>query len=478
MQSDELLEFLVSQGDLSTERKTELEILLGERVITRNSQTNGDASNNAGEAKKIVSAATSYQSNIPPKKEEKLKMYYGVSREDFTPFSADKKRMKLKDFKEGRRREANAPQPDRIPLPSLPESVKQEYRASIRDMQQKKHRISVDSPPTVCLYTVLNANSGLCSASIADDGSMFALGFGNSTIQVNALAAEHMKLLKKPSELEKLDNEMEDYSTEIYDEQNQPKSLTFVGHSGPVHSVSFSCEKRLLLSGSRDSTIRLWNLEMSRNLVIYRPMTPVWQVQFCSRGYYFASSNADKTVSLWTTDRIKPLRIFADSQDDVTCIDFHPNCNYISGGSEDNIIRVWDVLTGSCVRTFTGHKGPIRGLKTSPCGRYLISASEDGSIAVWDLGQQKLLGVQEESEPFEYNSPIVFSRDGTVIVTSTPKFGLSFFSLDSIISNQAPPPLINPSGFSLFSYPTKRTSILDFIFTRKNVVVGIGAFEQ
>lgn len=82
----------------------------------------------------------------------------------------------------------------------------------------------------------------------------------------------------------------------------------FQGHSGPIYSLSFSCEKRLLLSGSRDSTIRLWNLEMSRNLVVYRSMAPVWQVQFCSRGYYFAASTADQTVSLWTTDRLKPLR--------------------------------------------------------------------------------------------------------------------------------------------------------------------------
>jgi len=109
---------------------------------------------------------------------------------------------------------------------------------------------------------------------------------------------------------------------------------------------------------------------MNKNLVIYRPMSPVWQVQFCSRGYYFASSNADKTVSLWTTDRLKPLRIFADSQDDVNCIDFHPNCNYISGGGEDNLIRTWDLLTGTCVRTFKGHKGPIRALKV--CGYFQL----------------------------------------------------------------------------------------------------------
>jgi len=36
----------------------------------------------------------------------------------------------------------------------------------------------------------------------------------------------------------------------------------------------------LLLSASRDATIRLWGLEMQRNLVIYRPMAPVWKGKF------------------------------------------------------------------------------------------------------------------------------------------------------------------------------------------------------
>jgi transcription initiation factor TFIID subunit 5 len=109
---------------------------------------------------------------------------------------------------------------------------------------------------------------------------------------------------------------------------------------------------------------------MGRTIVIYRPIAPIWQAQFCSRGYYFAVASADKTVSLWTTDRLKPLRIFTDAQDDVTCIDFHPNCNYITGGSIDNVIRVWDVLSGTCVRSFTGHRGPIRGLKVIVAQKY------------------------------------------------------------------------------------------------------------
>jgi transcription initiation factor TFIID subunit 5 len=132
-----------------------------------------------------------------------------------------------------------------------------------------------------------------------------------------------------------------------------------------VHSVCFSCDTRLLLSGSRDETVRLWNLDLRRNIVIYRADAPVWDAQFCDRGVYFASATASKCVSLYSTERIHPLRVFTDANEDVTCVDFHPNCNFVVGGSDDNNIYMWDVLTGSAVQVYSNHKSLVHSVKVS-----------------------------------------------------------------------------------------------------------------
>ena len=92
----------------------------------------------AGTSKATTSSIGGQNQSQSP--EKKHRMLYGVSRDDYlTAFAADKKRLKLeRSSKDGKRKETNAPSLDRIPMPSLPESVKMEYRASMKDAQQRK----------------------------------------------------------------------------------------------------------------------------------------------------------------------------------------------------------------------------------------------------------------------------------------------------------------------------------------------------
>uniref|UniRef100_A0A915E6M5 Uncharacterized protein n=1 Tax=Ditylenchus dipsaci TaxID=166011 RepID=A0A915E6M5_9BILA len=265
---------------------------------------------------------------------------------------------------------------------------------------------------------------------------MLALGFGNSTIQVNSLASDELKALKPAKELEQLDNDNDEFFEEMYRVKKRQHQLNFW--------VTMLLFIRFHFLVSDDCFLQ----------VIYRTASPVWQAQFCNRDTIFAASTADQTVSLWATDKNSAIRIFSDAMADVTCLDFHPNCNYIVGGSDDRYVRVWDVLTGTCVRTFSGHKGAVKSVKVSPCGRYLVSASSEGQIAVWDMAQQKLLGTQT-CEPMDYNSPIVFSRDASTMT------GCGGGSSTTDVTNE---PRIDPAGFAISFIPYKENINFGLLF--------------
>uniref|UniRef100_A0A0N5AUZ1 LisH domain-containing protein n=1 Tax=Syphacia muris TaxID=451379 RepID=A0A0N5AUZ1_9BILA len=429
------------------------------------------------------------------KQDRKHKVYYGLVREDLSAqFGTDKKRLKGKDRSDSKKKDANGPAPDRIPLPSLYERRSYMVKDSV-----KKVKVSQESPPCICLYTALNAHGGLTAADISDDSSCLAVGYGNSTVQLFSLDEEKLRPLKKIDQLESLEQESEDILDQLYDDSQASTCVTFQGHSGPVYSVSFSPDKRLLLSSSRDATVRLWSVGTRSNVVVYRQSMPIWQAQFCSRSYYFATAGADGTAMLWATDRLQPLRIFADAFSDVSCIDFHPNCNYIIGGSDDRYVRMWDVLSGACVRTFSGHKGSVRSVKVSPCGRYIASTGAEGSLAVWDIALQRMVCMHEVS-PFLFATSLAFSREGSTLAVGRTDSKLSLYCMDSITThtnnqeqiNHEPKidvltrcrltlsafSRVNPAGFHLFTYATKNTPIIGLHFTRHNLLLAVGGFGQ
>jgi len=204
-------------------------------------------------------------------------MLSGLLREENALPLVDRKRKK--DAKDTRKRDGAAPPLDRIPLPAVPLSIIQERRHMQREAQ-KKLKISPNNPPSVCLYTILNAPNGVCSASFSENLEALAVGYGNSTIQLHALGIKSFRQLKPAEELETLDNDYEDISESMYDESTKNETIELNGHLGSVHSVNFSCDRRLLLSGSRDETVRLWNLDLRRNIVVYRMDAPVWDSQF------------------------------------------------------------------------------------------------------------------------------------------------------------------------------------------------------
>lgn len=91
-----------------------------------------------------------------------------------------------------------------------------------------------------------------------------------------------------------------------------------VRRTGPVYAVDFSPNHDHLISGSADTTIRLWDLDTRSCLVVYRSHAlPVWDVKFGPFGLHFVSASRDRTARVWRTDRAAPLRILTSHFRDV-----------------------------------------------------------------------------------------------------------------------------------------------------------------
>lgn len=86
-------------------------------------------------------------------------------------------------------------------------------------------KISLNNAPSICLYTILNAPNGVCSASFSENMEALAIGYGNSSIQLHALGQKSFRQLKSAEELELLDNEYDEINEVMYDESTKTETI-------------------------------------------------------------------------------------------------------------------------------------------------------------------------------------------------------------------------------------------------------------
>ncbi|EAT41277.1 AAEL007067-PA [Aedes aegypti] len=434
--------------------------------------------------------------------DNKVKVYYGLLKEpdvqtlvqappeeddDMDPEAPDKPKKKKpkKDplFSKKSKSDPNAPPLDRIPLPKLKDVDKMEKIKALREAS-KRVNLGPDCLPSVCMYTLLNANYTVTCAEICEDSSLIAIGFSDSSIKVWSLSPIKLREMKAADLLKEIDRDADDVLIRMLDDRKADTSRMLYGHSGPVYRTAFSPDRTMLLSCSEDCTIRLWSLHTWTCVVVYKGhQFPVWDVRFSPYGHYFLSCSHDKTARLWATDSHQPLRIFAGHLSDVDVCIFHPNSNYVATGSSDRTVRLWDISVGNHVRLMTGHKAPIHALAFSICGRYLASGSADCRVLIWDLAHGHLIAALCGHSASVHS--LCFSRDGVVLATGGLDCCLKLWDFSKLcedisgenVNVSHNPDVRDGEPYLMRSFPTKQSPFLTLHFTRRNLLLGVGMFE-
>jgi len=171
------------------------------------------------------------------------------------------------------------------------------------------------------------------------------------------------------------------------------RSLT--GHGHFVQDIIISSDGQFALSGSWDGTLRLWDLNFgttTRRFVGHSK--DVLSVAFSSDNRQIVSGSRDKTIKLWNTLGECKYTIEEQGHSEwVSCVRFSPNTQnpIIVSGGWDKIVKVWN-LTNCKLRTnLHGHTGCINTVTVSPDGSLCASGGRDGTARLWDLTEGKNL---------------------------------------------------------------------------------------
>ncbi|TVU15947.1 hypothetical protein EJB05_39491 [Eragrostis curvula] len=192
----------------------------------------------------------------------------------------------------------------------------------------------------------------------------------------------------------------------VYDVASMSCSYVLAGHTEIVVCLDTcvsSSGKTLVVTGSKDNTVRLWDTERRRCIGIGKGhLGAIGSVAFSKKSKnFFVSGSSDRTIKVWSWDDtlgdnddeipLKAKAVVAAHDKDINSLAVSPNDGLVCSGSEDRTACIWKLpnLVSSVV--LKGHKRGIWSVEFSPIEQCVITSSGDRTIKLWAVADGSCL---------------------------------------------------------------------------------------
>ncbi|KAI8089360.1 WD40-repeat-containing domain protein [Halteromyces radiatus] len=194
-----------------------------------------------------------------------------------------------------------------------------------------------------------------------------------------------------------------DCTIRIWDIERAVCTHVFLGHTSTVRCLQIVMPTMvngrlepshpLIITGSRDSTLRVWRLPDPRNDPPFdgNGVNP-WYMHtltghslpvraITAHGNTLVSGSYDNMVCVWNLETGQLIHRMEGHQQKVYAVVIDPDRKRCMSGGMDGTIRVWDLTTGQCLQSLDGHTILVGLLGLTK--NYLVSAAADGTLRVW-----------------------------------------------------------------------------------------------
>jgi platelet-activating factor acetylhydrolase IB subunit alpha len=194
-----------------------------------------------------------------------------------------------------------------------------------------------------------------------------------------------------------------------------PCSHTLQGHSGVVVTVQVHPVFTVVVSGSEDGTIKVWDHESGDYVRTLKGHTnTINSLDFTPTGSHLASCSTDLSIKLWDFSTYTCIRTLRGHDHTISCIRFLPRvasnpssgtkqqqqqdelnaetagCQHLISASRDKTVKLWHVETGFCDHTISDHHDWVRCIAVRPHdGGLFASAGNDTVICIYDSSSKQ-----------------------------------------------------------------------------------------
>lgn len=233
-----------------------------------------------------------------------------------------------------------------------------------------------------------------------------------------------------------------DCTVKLYNIQTGRDSGTFIGHAGPIMGVCF-VGANYLCSASQDGRLSLWDIRGGHRIEVMCGHSRA--VQHCAAnrsGKLIVSVSLDCSIKVWKGDNGKiqaTMRTQGYNNKPLNCIAFHPEGQLVAVGGWDTHVKIWDTLNQKRLKVLRGHRTSVQSCAYARSGRYIASASLDGEVRLWATKSGATIGtIMGHAQSV---TCLAFSEEGAVLVTGSNDQTLKMWS-----STLGTPVKVNSSG--------------------------------
>lgn len=192
----------------------------------------------------------------------------------------------------------------------------------------------------------------------------------------------------------------------VYDIASMSCSYVLAGHTDIVVCLDTcisSSGRTFVVSGSKDNTVRLWDVERRHCIGIGKGHTgAIGAVAFSKRRRnFFVSGSCDRTLKVWSLDDVpedgihettlKAKALVAAHDKDINSLAISPDDSYVCSGSEDRTAHVWRLPNLVSAVVLKGHKRGIWSVEFSPVDKCVMTSSGDKTIKLWAISDGSCL---------------------------------------------------------------------------------------